>query len=284
LKKDELIDQLLMPVGEARAPATAGAGRNRQSQQRKEDMEADLLPLFTLFKQSYLRQQPGRERAAASIGHRNEEPFLKAFYDLCHKPTDGNANNTYSFSSLNPVAIFRLGLVRKNGSKFSKASLDGVTVIKTEDDELVLLPTEVKSRVSTATMNEATDRVADLVGAEQYNPRLKYLVSLSSSDALLRLLIHDEANPNRKKSECFQLLHSAFVVGSTEGLLLVGSKESLAYAVKVSYEPALLDAYATVTDYIYDKHIKQFYESSVEDLVANEKIEEVLTSKKLILT
>jgi hypothetical protein len=50
MKKDELIDQLLKPVGEA-TPA-AGGGRNRQSQPRKELLEADLLPLFTLFKQS----------------------------------------------------------------------------------------------------------------------------------------------------------------------------------------------------------------------------------------
>jgi hypothetical protein len=163
-----------------------------------------------------------------------------------------------------------------------KASLDGVTVIKTDEDDLVLLPTEVKSRVATATMNEASDRVREIVGAEQYNPRKKYLICVPSSDPLLRLLIHDEANPNRKQSECFQLLHSSFVVGSTQGLLLVGSKQSLAYAVKVSYEQSLLEAYAKVIDYVYNKHIKPFYESSVEDLKANlnESIEAVLTQIK----
>jgi hypothetical protein len=59
-------------------------------------------------------------------------------------------------------------------------------------------------------------------------------------------------------------------------LLLVGSKELLAYTVKVTYEPSLLEAYSTVTDYIYDNHVKLFYESLVEDLKTNEKIEEVL--------
>jgi hypothetical protein len=121
-------------------------------------------------------------------------------------------------------------------------------------------------------MNEARDRVAEIVGAEKYNPRVKYLISAPSGDALLGLLIHDEANPNRKKSECVQLLHSAFVIGSMEGLLLVGSKESLDYAVKVSYEETLFNSYAKVMDYIYNNHVKPFYESSVEDLKAsNEK-------------
>ena len=189
--------------------------------------------------------------------------------------TDGNTD--YAFSSVNPVAIFRLGLIRKKGSKFAKASLDGLTVIKGEDeDHLELLPTEVKSRVSATTINEARDRVAAIVGAELYDPRAKYLLSVSSDDSLLRVLIHDESNPNRKKSECFQLLHSAFVVGSTQGLLLVGSKDSLNYGVKVTYEPTLLEAYSKVSEYVYDNHIKLFYESSVEDLKSNEKIDEVL--------
>jgi hypothetical protein len=135
LKKDALIDQLLKPAGEA-TPAGGAGGKKRQ--QKKEELDAELLPLFKLFKQSYLRQHPGTVRAAANIGHRNEEPFLKSFYDLCHKDTanDNDNNNLYSFSSLNPVAIFRLSLVRKNGSKFAKASLDGVTVIRTDDDDL----------------------------------------------------------------------------------------------------------------------------------------------------
>jgi hypothetical protein len=200
LKKDALIDELLKPEGTA-APAAAGA-KKKQQRKEEEPMDNELLPLYTLFKQSFLRQRPDRERAAARIGHRNEEPFLKAFFELCKKDVNPGINNNaqYSFQSLNPVAIFRLGLVRKKGSRFVKASLDGVTVIKTEDNgDLALLPTEVKSRVSTATMNEARDRVAEIVGAEQYNPRAKYLIQVSSSDSLLRLLIHDEAIPPPKR-------------------------------------------------------------------------------------
>jgi hypothetical protein len=147
--------------------------------------------------------------------------------------SNSSNNDEYSFSSLKSVANFRLGLVRNNGSKCVKASLDGVTVIKTDDDDLVLLLTKVNSRVSIATINEASDGVTEIVGAEQYNPRVNYFIGVPSSDARLRLLIHDDANPKREKSECFQLLHSAFAVSSMEGLLLVGSKKSLAYAVKV---------------------------------------------------
>jgi hypothetical protein len=102
LKKDALIDQLIMPAG----TATLGA----KKKQSKEVMDNELLPLLTLFKQSFLRQQPAKERAAAQIGHHNEEPFLKSFFALCHNHDD-STNNDYSFASLNPVAIFRLGLV-----------------------------------------------------------------------------------------------------------------------------------------------------------------------------
>jgi hypothetical protein len=99
LKKEAIIEQLLKPVGEA----TVASSTKRK--QPKEEMDQALLPKLTLFKQSYLRQQPGKERAAASIGHRNEEPFLKVFFELFHT-ADTDGNTEYSFSAVNPVAIF----------------------------------------------------------------------------------------------------------------------------------------------------------------------------------
>jgi hypothetical protein len=54
-------------------------------------------------------------------------------------------------------------------------------------------------------------------------------------------------------------LHSVFVVGSVEGVLLVRSRKSLAYYVKVSNQPTLLDLYDIAMDYIYNNRVKPFY-------------------------
>ena len=236
---------------------------------KKADIDPALLPLYTLLQQSFLRPQMSGPRAAAAIGHRNEEPFLKAFFKESSKPNTGAA---FSFAALDPVAIFRLGLVRKKGSNFAKASLDAATFITDADGDLELLPTEVKSRVSATTMNEAKERVEELVGAELYNAKQKFLINVGSGDSLLHLLISDEANPTRKVSESFQLLHSVFVAGATQGLLLVGSKDTLMYGVKVAFDAELLYAYSAVVDYIYDKYAKLFFESTIEELQANEEI------------
>lgn len=269
LKKDALIDQLVAPEAERTLASNSG---------KKKTLEVDkaLLPLHTLFKKSFLRKLPDAPRRAADIGHRNEEPFLKAFFNECKK--ENNGLDEYSFSSIDPVAIFRLGLVRKKGSKFAKASLDAATFIKDEYGLPVLVPTEVKSRVSPATLNEAKDRIEGLVGAELYNPRAKYLVDLSSDEDLLQVLLHDDGYEKREKSESFQLLHGVYVTGATQGLLLVGSNNALMYGLRVSFRQDLLEAYEKVIDYIYETLAKPFFESSVEDLKANEDIPRVLES------
>jgi hypothetical protein len=131
-----------------------------------------LKPMVTLFKLSYLCQQAKAPRAAAAMGHRNEEPFLKAFFKECNKTiAEGSVDNAYSFSSLNPVALYRVGMMRKVGSKFAKASLDAITFIHDKDGDLVMIPTEVKSRVSNATISEASERLEDMLGVEQFSSK-----------------------------------------------------------------------------------------------------------------
>ena len=117
---------------------------------------------------------------------------MKAFFDTSHAAT--NDASPYSFSSIKPRAIYRAGLMQKKGSKFAKASLDGIAILEDDDGDAYYLPVEVKSRVSIATMTEAAERIEDYVGAEDYSPNERYYVETSSKDALLRLLIHDKNN------------------------------------------------------------------------------------------
>ena len=119
-------------------------------------------------------------------------------------------------------------------------------------------------------MTEARDRIEEVVGAEAFNPRKRYLVKASSNDAVFRLLLHDNNNSRREQRESFQLLHGAFVSGTSRGILLVGSNKELMYGIDVSFEEELLDDYEIVMNYMYDNYFKPFYECSVEELQQSE--------------
>ena len=285
-KKAELITELAKPdsvrqqeKAEKEAVKDAAKVKNKNPTKPKKfsigDLDPTVLPTGILLKQSYLRPQTRGPRLAAKIGHRNEEPFLTSFFWLSQKPNDDG--DEYSFSAISPVAIYRVGLMRKKGaSKFAKASLDAVTFIKRNNDDansaLELVPTEVKSRVSPSTWSEASDRIEDIIGAELCSPRRKYLIPVSSSDGLLRTLIHDKKNQQREKDEAFQLLHGVFVSDAKRGLLLVGSCNELVYGIDVTFEQKLLDAYRAVLEYIYETYVQIFYEGSIQEIKSNPDI------------
>ena len=186
------------------------------------------------------------------------------FLFISQKEADGLP---HSFSSLGIKAMYQVGLLRKKGQKFAKASLDGIAFVENDDGEEEMIPVEVKSRVSVQTMNDATDRIEDYIGAEHYVAREKYLVKATLSNPVFRMLLHDEKNPQREQKESLQLLHGAFVSGKSRGLMLVGSNKDLLYAIDVTFEAELLEAYKTIIEYIYDGYFKSFYELSVKDLV-----------------
>ncbi len=274
MKKEVIIAALLMPDSEIRErqqQEAATTNAKRKKAVSMEDIAPKDVPLVMLvLKQSFLCPESKGPRVAAAIGHRNEEPFLNACFGECNK--SGDDDNPDSFATLAPVAIYRVGLMKKKGSNFAKASLDGVTFVKTDDGDLKLIPTEVKSRVSPSTMSEARDRIEGMVGVEDVSPDKKFLMKVSSSDGLLCGLLHDESNGKRAKQESFQLLHGVHVSGADRGLLLVGSKDSLMYGIDVAFEVELLQAYQKVIDYIYEQYAKMFYESTVEELMENKDI------------
>ena len=176
--KKKLIDKLIKPPDERQEP-------QQSTRPPKPSVPPTIAPLVTLFKQSFLCPQKNEgNQTAARIGHENEEPFLRSFYDECQKSNDDADDFNQCNFDLPIKAICRVGLMRKRGSRFAKASLDGVAFL--EDDEgLALVPVEVKSRVSSTTMTEAQDRIKEEVGTELHDERRKYLLHLSSSDALL---------------------------------------------------------------------------------------------------
>lgn len=274
LKKSALIDELLKPSNTTERGA--GPQSKKKSKTKPSDVPAELQPTYRLLKQSFMRPQTKRsDRSAASIGHRNEEPFMQSFYKECRKDDDNN--NPYSFSKLEPVAIYRLGLMQKRDCKFAKASLDGALFVNNDDGNLELIPIEVKSRVKAATAAAAKDRVEEEVGAELYDERKKYLLSVTSRDGLLRTLLSDESNPTRQRNEAFQLLHGAFVSSAKRGMFLIGSRDRLLYAINVAFEEELLESFNTVMDYIYENFFKCFYEESIDQLNENQTIAEAIS-------
>ena len=180
---------------------------------------------------------------------------------MMNKKSHDEADNYNRYSFDLPVkAIYRVGLMQKKGSRFAKASLDGVAFLENEEEgTLELVPVEVKSQVSSTTMTEAQDRIEEEVGVELHDERRKYLMRLLSSDPLLRMLLHDTSNPKREKSEAFQLLHGAHVSGSIHGIMLIGSRDKLMYGLFVEYEDELLEAYDRVMRHMYDAYLRLFY-------------------------
>ena len=67
-------------------------------------------------------------------------------------------------------------------------------------------------------------------------------------------------------------LHSVYTAGAKRGILLVGTKTEVVYAVDVSYDQELLSAYETVLDYVYEHTFAPFYDNTIEELQHNEDI------------
>jgi hypothetical protein len=271
MKKPQLIAELLKPANEQRKHQ-ACRGNNKKASTPSGDIPPGIAPLVTIFKQAYMRpQSKASDRSAASVGHTNEEPFLRAFFSECGKHNVVPDDAAYSCAAIKIKAIYRVGLMRKKGNNFAKASLDGILFAEDANGDIDLVPVEVKSRVADATREEATDKIEEYVGAELYQKGKLYLLTTSSSDDLLKLLIHDKANPRRKTNESFQLLHGAYVAGSSRGILLVGSRSKLMYAIDVRFEDELLEAYHKVVTYMYETFFAPFYELSMEGLQTQHK-------------
>ena len=81
--KKKLIDELVKPSEEREEP-------QQPTRPKKPSVLPTIAPLVTLFKQSFLRPQSNEgNRTAAMIGHQNEEPFLRSFYDEQEEPRRG---------------------------------------------------------------------------------------------------------------------------------------------------------------------------------------------------
>ena len=89
----------------------------------------ELAPLVAILQHSFLQLQKQKsECTAAKIGHRNEEKFLKEFWELSK---NGKLTCPDDFQPMPAEVIFRPGIVaKKNGNGFVKDSADGVVVFK----------------------------------------------------------------------------------------------------------------------------------------------------------
>ena len=109
--KDDIIKLIIKPSA-AQVLANNGNGNN----------ECDLSPLVQLLHQSFLRLQSNDvAREEAATGHDNEEPFIKAFCDICFDEYDNNNDNEFSKTSVS--AVYRPGLVKKKAVFLPKIRL-----------------------------------------------------------------------------------------------------------------------------------------------------------------
>jgi hypothetical protein len=106
LKKPELITELIKPPSERQKQKST-------SRASKDDIDPTIAPVVALLQQAYMRPQKENDRSAAAVGHRNEEPFLKAFFDKCNSNSD--------FKSFDVKAIYRLGLMQKKRAQLCQS-------------------------------------------------------------------------------------------------------------------------------------------------------------------
>ena len=143
------------------------------------------------------------------------------------------------------------------------------------NDELRLMPVEVKSRVSVNTAEEAIKQLRQCVGAEDWDESRRQMFSFDSSNSRLLDLLGSELFPKRRSQEMFQLLHHAFVYSVDEVLMLVGNDSHFLFAIRIKFLQDLLIAYAKLVDVFYEKWFKIFYVGNCSDLPV-EMIEKAL--------
>ena len=204
---------------------------------------------------------------------RNEEPFLKSFFD--------EGNYAQQVPSISLKAIFRCGLVAKHGAGwfFARDSADAVGVYE-QNGGVQHLTIEVKTRVSDENVCDARQirlNIGSRSGIASINEMsndVAYVEVQSSDSRVLNSFIPDE--PER-----LQLLHHAFVYGCTCSILLVGDKEKLLYGVILHFASELLDSYASVAAYIFENYIMQFY-GPEEDQPSKKVVEDTLEMPSMV--
>ena len=118
-KKDNLINALINP------PPVALEQNKLESIPNKKELE----PLVELLNQSFLRPQQDKEEIdAAAMGHRNEEPFIKSFCQVCEDERENENDNLFAKTHI--VSVYCPGLVKKKNSSFAKDSADGIIFTK----------------------------------------------------------------------------------------------------------------------------------------------------------
>ena len=127
-KKDDLIDALINPP-----PVTNPQNKSANIRNKK-----DMAPLVELLNQSFLRPQQDKEEIdAAATGHRNEEPFIKSFCQICEDERENESDNL--FGKTHVVLVYRPGLVKKKNSSFAKDSADGIIITKEEVSSILFI-------------------------------------------------------------------------------------------------------------------------------------------------
>lgn len=219
-----------------------------------------------ILAKSFLRPLDGKDRNATRLGHQNEVPYLKQFFQ---DSMDGNV------PGLKLCDVRQCGLAMQKQRPYVRDSADAIAFEECEGegdyfDTIRSHPVELKCRSGSGNDGSLTEayriqaRVGQLIGLDgQRRARLKqsvyYQISSSQRDLLAELM--------PKKSERIQIIHHAFTYGANKTSFLVGGPHrNVLYGLIVTFEDDLLENYGKVLDYLYENGLKTFYEDAVENL------------------
>jgi hypothetical protein len=189
-------------------------------------------------------------------GHRNEEPFIKSFYRY-YTNKCGNREHGFCIET-----IHRPGLVRHKELKYIKSSADGLMVVRNfNNNQLELIPIEVKSQMTQGTAGQSQQAMQAFVGDERYSGGASLFLEVDVTE--LQTVLYDKSG--RHKHEILQILHHAYTYQSRRVLMLIGNDKSLMYAILINVPALIWNAFGKVVQFAYNQGINRFYRAKIDN-------------------
>ena len=215
----------------------------------KETLEQD--SMYTVLGGLGLPNFKNEAKQNCEKGHEMEKVYTKQLMNL--------ALNDFPYGKLEQITS--VGLIQKKGEPQCKCSIDRILCIReksTEPDDIVvrrhLLICELKSRLVPTTIQKEKDQIEALKRAGLMTGESIFLTEEVGAEGDKSFLAIKDA------AEQLQVLHLAYVSGTTGCVHGVGTSKSLLTVCKMNFPPSLMAAYSRLLGTIFARGLNLFYQ------------------------